>query len=845
MSRKTLVSSGRLRTLLPCVGGTLLLASSTADAREFYFAPSSLEGDTLAQQDIDLSLFSRPDAQLPGSWVSRIILNTHSLPDESISYLSGPDGTLQPQLTVAQLRRWGVRVDEYPALAALPDNAPLPQSIGHYIPFATAAFTFSTLTLHLSLPQAALNETRAGEIDPASWQDGVPVLFTDYAFSGSQNEDSAHQRDSSQYLNLRSGLNLGGWRLRNYSTWSETNDQHSWESLSSWIQHDVDALRAQFTAGQSSTRGDVFDSVQYSGVNLASDEEMLPYSQRGFAPVIRGIASSNAEVSVRQNGYIIYQQNVAPGAFEITDLNSTTNSGDLEISVKEADGTVHSWTQPYSSVAVMQRPGQIKYEVTAARFRADNNSQQNEPLFTQGSAIYGINNILTTFGGLTASVDYQAGNVGVGLVPGELGAFSFDVTWARATLDDNTRHTGQSYRVLWSGKIDATDTNFTLASYRYSTAGYYSFADANQRYDEDDWTFRYNKRNRVQASISQSLLGSSLYLNGYQQDYWGTSQRERSVTAGINRTFGGVSAHLACTYTTSGDDDSDRMISLGFSVPLSRWLPNSWASYSLSNSRHGDTSQSLGLSGTLFDDQRLNYSLQQSHTNHDGTDNSSLYTSYRSEYANVNAGYYYGADDSSRVSYGISGAVVAHPEGVTLSQPLGDQFAIVSTGGASGVRFKNQRGIQTDWFGNAIIPSLTAYQQNTLRVDTTTLPEDVDTNATAVMVIPSRSAAVVARFDARVGYRVLVTLTRDNGRPVPFGAVASVEGQSQSGIVDDGGLLYLAGIGEQAGVNVQWGTDAAQRCRARVQIPATASVPRATGIRTLSALCTQETRHAD
>lgn len=61
---------------------------------------------------------------------------------------------------------------------------------------------------------------------------------------------------------------------------------------------------------------------------------MLPYSQRGYAPVIRGIANSNAEVSVRQNGYLIYQQNVAPGAFEINDLYSTTNSGDLEVTVK-------------------------------------------------------------------------------------------------------------------------------------------------------------------------------------------------------------------------------------------------------------------------------------------------------------------------------------------------------------------------------------------------------------------------------------------------------------------------------------------------------------------------------
>src|SRR5690606_28932044 len=299
------------------------------------------------------------------------------------------------------------------------------------------------------------------------------------------------------------------------------------------LQHDIDVLKAQFTAGESNSRGEVFDSLQYRGVNLSSDEEMLPYSQRGYAPVIRGIASSNAEVSVRQNGYLIYQQNVAPGAFEINDLYSTTNSGDLEVTVKEADGTEHHFTQPYSSIAVMQRPGHFKYEFTAGRYRADSGSDQNEPDFLQGSLIYGLNNRLTGFGGLTLSKDYNAVNTGVGVALGLLGSLSADVTLARAKLDDESEHPGQSWRFLYTGKIDSTNTNFTLGSYRYSSRGYYSFADANQKMDghENDLLFQYNKRSRIQASMSQTISGISLYLNGYQQDYWGTSKKERSLSA--------------------------------------------------------------------------------------------------------------------------------------------------------------------------------------------------------------------------------------------------------------------------------------------------------------------------
>ncbi|WP_250664761.1 fimbria/pilus outer membrane usher protein, partial [Escherichia coli] len=79
------------------------------------------------------------------------------------------------------------------------------------------------------------------------------------------------------------------------------------------------------------------------------------------------------------------------------------------------------------------------------------------------------------------------------------------------------------------------------------------------------------------------------------------------------------------------------------------------------------------------------------------------------------------------------------------AQPLGSQFAIVNANDAAGVRFKNQRGIQTDWLGNAVIPSLTPYQENAIRIDTTSLPENVDSSDTTATVIPSRNAAVVAR----------------------------------------------------------------------------------------------------
>lgn len=148
-----------------------------------------------------------------------------------------------------------------------------------------------------------------------------------------------------------------------------------------------------------------------------------------------------------------------------------------------------------------------------------------------------------------------------------------------------------------------------------------------------------------------------------------------------------------------------------------------------------------------------------------------------------------------------------------------NNFAIVSAKGASGVRFTNQRGVRTDFFGNAIIPSLTPYQENVIRIDTTSLPDDIDTDATTMTVVPSRNAAVSTQFTAHIGYRALITLTRPDGRIIPFGAVASVDGLSLSGIVDDHGELYLSGVGEHIALTVQWGSSPEQRCHADVVFP--------------------------
>lgn len=824
---------------LTCLAAIFLMMAESVYAREFYFAPDALDSD-VASPVSDLSIFSNPKAQLPGKYPTHIRLNKRLLEESQVAYLNGKDGSLEAQLTPAMLRKWGVKIDDYPELAALPPDTPLPHPPGWYIPASSSVFDFTSQTLDLSFPQESIEHQSTGYIAPSRWDNGVPVVFSDYIFSGRETTGPGDSSNS-QYLNMRSGVNLGGWRARNYSTWSDSGGEKSWQTIASWLQHDIRVLKAQFVGGQSSTRGEVFDSIQYSGINLASDEEMLPASERGFAPVIRGTAMSNAQVTIKQNGYVIYQSTVSPGAFEIRDLYATSSSGDMEVTIKEADGTEHQFTQASSSVALMQRPSHLRFETTVGRYRADNESGDSEPMFAQSSAIYGVNNRLTLYGGATFAENYSAAVAGAGVNLGRYGSLSADVTAAQTRSEYEGTQTGQSWRLMYTSNIAVTGTYFTLASYRYSSRGYYSFADANHLDNQDiqdDWRDSYNKRNRMQLSVNQPFGDGTFYLNGYQQNYWGTHKKERSVNAGASYQFQHISYHMNLSWNDSQSGSNDRILSVGISIPLNDWLPGSWANYDISNTKGGATTQNLGLNGTLLDDRSLNYSLQQSHSKHPAANSSNLSATWRAPFSNLNAGYHSASDRSQQLSYGVSGAVVAHPHGVTLSQPLGDQFAIINADGASGLQFQNQYGIRTDWWGNAIIPSLSPYQENRIGLNTTALPDDVDSSDTAVTVIPSRNAAVEAHFSAHTGYRVLLTLVLPGGDPVPFGALALTTDKQSSGIVDDQGLLYLSGLQDNSTVEVQWGATSQQRCITTIKIPSEARNAQSTmKIKMLNALC--------
>ncbi|MFL1552203.1 fimbria/pilus outer membrane usher protein [Pseudomonas sp. D47] len=59
-------------------------------------------------------------------------------------------------------------------------------------------------------------------------------------------------------------------------------DGAAYQALNTYLQRDLAGLKSRPTLGETHTTGELFDGLLYRGVQLASDDRMLPQSLRGY-----------------------------------------------------------------------------------------------------------------------------------------------------------------------------------------------------------------------------------------------------------------------------------------------------------------------------------------------------------------------------------------------------------------------------------------------------------------------------------------------------------------------------------------------------------------------------------
>lgn len=836
--------SGRSKLV---VGWMIAWAATSLFCFAVQAAPAPLSAGENYQFDENLMFgvgsvarFNKADAIEPGEYTVELYINNSFVQRLALRFFAVSDNDVQPCLSAALLESAGVK---HVAIKAQATGECL--SLQQAVEGASHSFDMGKLRLDLRVPQSLINRRPQGFVPLESLDTGETVGFVSYNANHYHvsRTGSASGRTDSSYAVFNSGVNMGMWRLRQQGSVRYNAEGSDWNSARLYLQRPLPSLQSELTLGEGYTSGRFFSGISYRGLELGSDERMLPESIRGYAPTVRGIAQSNANVRIRQGGNEIYQTVVPPGPFEISDLYATHYEGDLQVAVEEADGRISQFTVPFSAVTESLRPGASRYNFALVRTR---DIGRDTP-FTELIFQYGLNNAITVNSGVRLAQNYQAWVIG-GVYANWLGAFGLDNTYTRAKDAKEGNLSGWMSRLSYSRTFEPTNTLLTVAAYRYFSAGYRDFGDVLKDNDSSYSGYgrslgRYPPHSRWDVSVNQDLERfGSIYISASTQDYRGGHARDTQLQLGYSRLFGqAVSFNLSVARQRTGPSQSDyddgratfapdaptnrgfeqvrvpgtteTLMLLSVSLPLGSparvHVPMLNSSYSHS-ANYGDVYQT-SLTGVTGDEQSLSYGFAVSH---DAVQRQNTFSGNLQQRLSKSA---IGMSASKGVDYwqasgSARGALVVHPGGLTFGPYLGDTFALVEAKGATGASILNGQGARIDGAGFALVPSLTPYRYNTIAINPEGMDTDTELEEGQRRVAPLAGAAVKVEFKTRSGAALLLTAHLPDGKMIPIGAEVIDANSAVVGMVGQGSQAYLRIEASSGQLTIRWGEEPDASC---------------------------------
>ncbi|CAI2025795.1 outer membrane usher protein [Serratia fonticola] len=810
----------RLQLLGLCISLALGTPSMVVfAAEEIQFNTDVL--DVNDRQNIDLSQFSRGGYIMPGTYGMVVHINKNDLPEQQIPFYvpeDAPNGSRAcvSRAVVAQLGlkegiiqdlRWwhqGECLDEN-SLKGMEVRGDL-----------------SSSALYLNIPQAYLEFTSDNWDPPSRWDEGIPGLLLDYSLN-SRTQKQLKRGGSSYSLsgNGTAGANLGSWRLRadwqakinhQTGTGSPTNKQLEWNRY--YVYRAISAWRSKLTLGENYLDSGLFDSFRFSGASLMSDDNMLPPNLRGYAPEVTGVAKTNAKVTISQLGRVLHETTVASGPFRIQDINDAV-TGELNVRVEEQDGSVQEFVLNTASIPYLTRPGAIRFKLAMGK-PSDWQHHSRGPLFGTGEFSWGVSNGWSLYGGALAGGDYNALSVGIGRDLMVLGALSFDATQSRARLpqEDGTLG-GGSYRLSYSKSFDEYDSQVTFAGYRFSEQDFMSMSEYLQARDtgkrtgngKEMYTITFNKQFRD--------LGLSSYLNYSHETYWDRPANDRySLT--LSRYFDiGTLRNLNLSLTAfrsqyNGTREDGAYLSL--SLP---WGNSATMSYDASLGRN-DTSHRVGYSERVgeHDSYQLNVGRVRSGANFSG------YYSHNGSVARLNANASYQQDNYSALGMSAQGGMTLTAEGGAMHRMglAGGTRMLIDTKGVPDVPVRGYGSTsRTNAWGKAVIGDVNSYYRNKASIDLNQLGDNAEATKSVVQATLTEGAIGYRQFDVIAGQKAMAILKLADGSEPPFGATVMNARKQETGIVNDGGSVYLSGINAGEKMTVHWG--GARQCEVQMPSP--------------------------
>ncbi len=762
-------------------------------------------------QNIDMSQFSIAGYVPPGDYVLTVFVNGQRLgAPRDITVLEQKTQTQAICIPADLLDSIGLKESVKPKVTVYPNSQCLDLSV---LKGMQTVIDLPTLSLKITIPQLWMEYRDPYWTPPALWEEGINGAFLDYSANVSITEEKEGDKRTYLSTNGTAGINLGVWRFRgDYSAiyqkkrgGRQSQEIHDFDFSRLYGFTSLKKLASILTIGENYFYSDVFESWQYSGISLESDDRMLPPKLVGYAPEITGVADTNATVIVRSQNRVLLETTVPPGPFRIQTLDSGVR-GILDITIREENGEEKKFSISTASLPYLTRPGRLIYKLVMGKTRYDGHHLTGKPVFS-GEFSYGLSNAWSLYGGTQFNSDYQATAIGIGRDLFSFGALSLDITQSFARFTDK-KIKGRSYRLNYAKSFDALRTDITFAGYRFVARDYRTLTQfMDQR--RTGYDIRSPKEN-YQIYINKYFDNFNISLNYQYSTYWQDKpQTQYGLYASTNISIPMLSQQnanisLSATRTERDSGYQDDAINLYLTIPLYKGHS---ISFSESYSRIGKSNQYSHRASYSGYSDRDNYSLNVGYSHGEEIDSQSSISGYYSRdfsQANLSANASYVPQQYRSVGASINSGITATTQGIALHRSAnGDTRLMIETPGVGDVPL-DSGVIKTNYFGLAVIPNVNSYRKSTVSINTSQLPENIETLESTTDITLTKGAIGYRSLSVMKGEKLFAIISLNDGKKPPFGASVRNADNRELGIVGEDGVTWLVGISSKEKLSVYW-----------------------------------------
>jgi outer membrane usher protein len=606
---------------------------------------------------------------------------------------------------------------------------------------AELKFNEKALTLDLQLPPGMLpgQSLNLGAILPATpIQRRAPGGFLNYRLGYSHTQSGFDSYNVTTEL----GLNVGKFLLLDNRTFDTSTDQQRAVRLQTQLVYDQPEELRRWVLGDSfASSGELGSSLNLGGVSVSKLYQINPYFIKTPLAAFAGAVTLPSTVDIYMDGARVRSEKIAPGNFNLQNLNSYSATGlrNVEVVIKDAFGREERIGFPYFFTDQLLSKGLHEYSYNAGFVRNNFSLTSDDYGSAAVSAFhrYGMSDTLTLGLGGDATRDHINFGPRVSLNTVNAGVVTAGLSLSR-----------DSDIVTRSGA--AASANHTFLSGRFSSQMLV------RRFSEDYSVIGLTPGDKPKLQASASINYGSRIAGTYSLSYavqtvFGGATDQHTSTLGYTKTLG-QNVSLVASVSRVVQETKGYEMSIGISFFPGNGLS---ANASYQKTKDGDVSNQLQFAKTPPIGEGLGYRViaQRSVTAGAVSESISPFVQYNARNAILSAeGTNFvngGSVGSNFYQLSLAGAAAYIGNDVYFSRPINDSFALVKIEpplpGVRVLKSSAEIGI-TDASGAVFVPSLGSYQINEVAIQSKDIPLDYTVTQTAQKIRPPLRSGVLAHF---------------------------------------------------------------------------------------------------